>query len=231
MVTTQGEHARDVSFRTAAMVVSMVLVLSAAVVNPTGDFPLIDDWIYAWSVEHLLATAQLKVLDISAHYPFAQTVWGTLFSLAFGFSHRPSDYWRVGFEYDRVKYGQIADEFRVVTEPESVASQLILDRVKIRDVNQWRMGLEWVTAIFTDKVLALRGGAWYDPQHQHYFKVDDPATGFPWPRSALNIRKGENARHFSGGIGFTTSRHFQVDAAVDFSGPVSTFALSSVWRF
>jgi Dolichyl-phosphate-mannose-protein mannosyltransferase len=48
--------------------------------------PFHDDWTYAWSVEHLLKTGELQVLDWSVHYPFVQILWGALFCLPFGFS-------------------------------------------------------------------------------------------------------------------------------------------------
>jgi len=51
-----------------------------------ANVPFHDDWTYAWSVEHLLKTGQLQVLDWSVHYPFAQIFWGALFCLPFGFS-------------------------------------------------------------------------------------------------------------------------------------------------
>ena len=55
-------------------------------VDPRANIPVIDDWVYAWSVEHLLKTGQLQVLDISAFYPIAQILWGALFASLGGFS-------------------------------------------------------------------------------------------------------------------------------------------------
>src|SRR4029077_183602 len=48
--------------------------------------PVIDDWVYAWSVEHLLKTGQVQVLEFSAIYPLAQIAWGALFARIAGFS-------------------------------------------------------------------------------------------------------------------------------------------------
>jgi hypothetical protein len=55
-------------------------------VGPRANVPVIDDWVYAWSVEHLLQTGRLRVLEISAIYPIAQIVWGWLFVRVAGFS-------------------------------------------------------------------------------------------------------------------------------------------------
>jgi 4-amino-4-deoxy-L-arabinose transferase-like glycosyltransferase len=55
-------------------------------VRPHVNVPVIDDWVYAWSVEHLLKTGRLQVLEISAFYPIAQILWGALFARLAGFS-------------------------------------------------------------------------------------------------------------------------------------------------
>jgi hypothetical protein len=58
----------------------------AALVRPLTNVPIIDDWTYAASVEQLLQTGRLRILEISAIYPVTQVLWGALFSLPFGFS-------------------------------------------------------------------------------------------------------------------------------------------------
>jgi Dolichyl-phosphate-mannose-protein mannosyltransferase len=69
-----------------------VLAIAAAfgaawlLVGASADVPVIDDWVYAWSVEHLLTAGRLKVLDISAFYPIAQILWGAFFGRMAGFS-------------------------------------------------------------------------------------------------------------------------------------------------
>jgi hypothetical protein len=55
-------------------------------VLPHANVPVIDDWVYAWSVEHLVDTGRLQVLEISAFYPIAQILWGALFARLAGFS-------------------------------------------------------------------------------------------------------------------------------------------------
>src|SRR3954468_23612982 len=57
-----------------------------ALVRPLTNVPIIDDWTYAASVEQLLQTGRLRILEISAIYPVTQVLWGALFSLPFGFS-------------------------------------------------------------------------------------------------------------------------------------------------
>jgi 4-amino-4-deoxy-L-arabinose transferase-like glycosyltransferase len=50
------------------------------------DVPLIDDWTYAWTVEHLLRTGTFRVLDWSSTSPLSQAVWGAAWSAVLGSS-------------------------------------------------------------------------------------------------------------------------------------------------
>ena len=58
----------------------------ALLLRPFQDTPFVDDWTYAWSVDHLLAGDGLRVLDWSSNLNFAQVLWGALFCLPLGFS-------------------------------------------------------------------------------------------------------------------------------------------------
>lgn len=54
--------------------------------RPLQDAPFIDDWTYAWSVEHLLRSGELKILDWAVSQNVAQVLWGALFCAPYGFS-------------------------------------------------------------------------------------------------------------------------------------------------
>src|SRR5438128_1971105 len=71
--------------RALAAIIAVVLMTALLASSPV-DVPIIDDWTYAWSVEHFLQTGELRMLEWSAHYPLAQILWGALFSRLFGFS-------------------------------------------------------------------------------------------------------------------------------------------------
>lgn len=62
-----------------------IWVLVALLINPRGEFPLNDDWIYAKTVKTLLAGGGLHFADMYANI-VAQIFWGALFCLPFGFS-------------------------------------------------------------------------------------------------------------------------------------------------
>ena len=53
---------------------------------PFQDTPFIDDWCYAWSVEHLLAEGEFRILEFSSSPLLTQTLWGALFAAFGGFS-------------------------------------------------------------------------------------------------------------------------------------------------
>jgi hypothetical protein len=70
----------------ALAAIAAVFAIGAMWVHPLRDVPVIDDWTYAWSVEHLLRTGELRVAEISSVYPIVQILWGALFARVFGFS-------------------------------------------------------------------------------------------------------------------------------------------------
>jgi hypothetical protein len=77
------ERAKDLL---ALAAIAAVFAISWPLVGSRADVPVIDDWVYAWSVEHLLETGRLQVLEYSAIYPLAQIAWGALFAGVAGFS-------------------------------------------------------------------------------------------------------------------------------------------------
>src|SRR5262249_22765918 len=68
----------------ALTALAVAVAAGVALVAPAADVPSVDDWTYAWRVEHLLATGQLRVLDWSAHYPFAHVLWGAAIARVLG---------------------------------------------------------------------------------------------------------------------------------------------------
>jgi len=70
----------------ALLAISGVSGAGWLLVGPRANVPVIDDWVYAWSVQQLVDTGRLQVLDISAFYPIAQVLWGALFVRTAGFS-------------------------------------------------------------------------------------------------------------------------------------------------
>jgi hypothetical protein len=70
----------------ALAAIAGVFALGWLLISPWRNVPIIDDWVYAWSVQHLLKTGELRISDYSSVYPIAQILWGTLFARLTGFS-------------------------------------------------------------------------------------------------------------------------------------------------
>jgi 4-amino-4-deoxy-L-arabinose transferase-like glycosyltransferase len=61
-------------------------IVMIALVNPVGDFPLNDDWIFARGVKSIVETGRFELPTPSIPNLLAQAYWGALFCLPFGFS-------------------------------------------------------------------------------------------------------------------------------------------------
>ncbi len=70
----------------ALLILALWFVAVAMAVGVQRNTPVIDDWTYAWSVERLLVDGRIEILDWSAVYPLAHSLWGAAWSLLFGFS-------------------------------------------------------------------------------------------------------------------------------------------------
>lgn len=60
--------------------------LMIILVNPLGDFPLNDDWVYGLSVKSILEKGDFRLPSPSSTNLLPQAFWGALFCLPFGFS-------------------------------------------------------------------------------------------------------------------------------------------------
>ena len=68
------------------ILVALMWTVPLVLLRPLQDTPFVDDWVYAWAVEHLLRTGDLRILDWSVSQNVAQVLWGALFCLPLGFS-------------------------------------------------------------------------------------------------------------------------------------------------
>lgn len=65
----------------------VIFVVALIVVNPGGNFPLNDDWIYGKTVETLLRTGVYERHPYGMPLGVVQILWGTVFCWVFGFSY------------------------------------------------------------------------------------------------------------------------------------------------
>src|SRR6266478_1325927 len=77
---------RGRSDRAALVGLTLLMLAASSLAHSPAPVPLIDDWLYAWSVDHFLQTGTLRILEWSGHYPLAQILWGAVCSKLFGFS-------------------------------------------------------------------------------------------------------------------------------------------------
>jgi long-chain fatty acid transport protein len=124
----------------------------------------------------------------------------------------------------------------LVTSPEE---QLTASLVKVDDVFEPRLGMEYAMTDFTHPVF-LRFGIWREPRHTLRFSVspdtiqDQPTNpNNPRTNAVLNgtvFSTGDDELHFAGGIGWAFET-FQIDFALDNSDRQTVFSASGVWRF
>jgi len=115
----------------------------------------------------------------------------------------------VSWQWDRIEYSDI---------PRSIP----LDDQTIDDADELHIGAEYVFLNSTP-IIALRAGAWRDPDHQMRATVDDPLV------RAL-ARAGDDELHLTAGLGIALDR-FQVDIALDIADLLTTFSLSAIYAF
>jgi len=127
-----------------------------------------------------------------------------------GFAYRaPDGRLTVSFQWDRVEYSSITDS-------------LGFDDRTIDDVDELHLGAEYVFLDSTP-IIAVRLGAWLEPDHQVRATTDEPFNRALLPR-------GEDEIHFSAGLGVAMPG-FQIDLGVDFADQVNTVSLSAIYSF
>lgn len=133
--------------------------------------------------------------------------------IALGLAYRsPGGRLTVALEWDRVEYATLVDSL----------GDSALD-ADIDDGDEIHLGVE-VVFPGTAPVMALRAGAWLDPDHRVRF------VGSTSPLDRAIFRGGDDELHFALGVGAAFNR-FQIDAAVDISELVSTASLSAIYSF
>ena len=115
-------------------------------------------------------------------------------------------------EWDYVRYSAITD---------SLVSDLVDEDAELDDVNEFHMGFDYVF-VATAPLLALRLGAWLDPDHRIRNN-----------RNAITralFQSGEDHWHFALGFGLAFQR-FQFDLGIDLSKLRDTASASVIFSF
>jgi len=151
---------------------------------------------------------------------------------AAGVAFKPNNSWRLGFEYDRVMYQQMMDNFVNTSLPnEWPETTTLRTSVRVDNSDQFRLGGEYSRQALGGRLLSFRAGMWTDPFHQPYLNVTNPASGWPAPGWAMYLPRRDGQVHWSGGVGVATQRHLQVDFAIDHAKSMTVHSLSAIYRF
>ena len=97
----------------------------------------------------------------------------------------------------------------------------------LSDADEVHLGFEYVF-VRAQPIIALRLGAWLDPDHRFRFVGGDDSLSDA-PARALLIG-GDDELHFSAGVGIVF-RRLQVDLAVDLSDLRDTASVSAIYGF
>jgi len=65
---------------------TILWLVAAIIVDPRGDFPLNDDWVYGWPVSVFLDSGRFEILSWTGVSLIAHVFWGLLFCGVFGYS-------------------------------------------------------------------------------------------------------------------------------------------------
>ena len=108
---------------------------------------------------------------------------------AIGLAFRPTNAWRIGFEYDKVMYSQLIEQItNTAHAPSDPEGMMIVDRLTLGDSDQFRIGGEYSTSMH-GWLYSFRAGAWYDPLHRPYLHHFAPAPVRPAAPSVSAARQ------------------------------------------
>ena len=145
----------------------------------------------------------------------------------FGIVLRPANQLKLMVDYDWVRYSSMTGGFVVLSIPAPTETPPRPSDFKIDDAHEVHAGLEYVLLRLANPI-AIRAGAWYDPDHALRFQPDTPQNASTF--DSTFFRKGTNVVHVTGGAGLSF-RAFELNLAGDYSSRGSILSVSSVVRF
>jgi Dolichyl-phosphate-mannose-protein mannosyltransferase len=89
-------HSKSSNDKANLLLVIALWVAMVLLVNPVGNFPLNDDWVYGNSVKSILETGRFEIIGPSAVSLLPQAYWGALFA------------WPVGFSFTALRFSSLS---------------------------------------------------------------------------------------------------------------------------
>ena len=146
--------------------------------------------------------------------------------ISIGVATRPSQSFLATFQYDRVSYSQLKNDYlRRLAEFDFSLSDFVLD-----DGNEFHAGAEYVFSE-TRMTPAVRGGVWWAPDNSVSYRTTSTA-GNDFNSYMARLLPGQPTRfHGAGGLGLSVSRKLEINGAVDVSRDLLFVTASAVVRF
>jgi len=176
-----------------------------------------------FSTNHNQTVPEIPEIDFDRAYKFeVPDAYGI------GFSFQPNDNLTFNFDIMQINYSDLADPvFWAFEDPAPDYGQTIVDGMSIDDGTEFHLGAEYV---MQNKPIALRAGAWYDPDHALTDSGPTDPDDLNAQANAAFFPNGSNEMHWSLGFGFFFEK-FQMDFAADFSKNQDVISVSGVYRF
>jgi long-subunit fatty acid transport protein len=128
-------------------------------------------------------------------------------------------------DYDRVQYSQLKTDF-IDIQALSSGRQ---DQLRTDDGNEVHGGAEYLF-LNLPHVIALRGGAWFDPDHAVRYEAT-PANDATDVLLKATLPGGENLVHYTFGAGIALANRVEINGGADLSSRTTYITASAVVRF
>jgi hypothetical protein len=135
----------------------------------------------------------------------------------------------VATEVTRVTYGRLREDF-VIDQAQFTGRE---DSFQIESGTEVHVGVQyWPT--LERGAPQIRAGAWYDPDHSVQFTpLANPTSSADRTfdeRLSTALGRGESLVHYTGGIGFSLTPRFEINAAIDVTSQSHVLSTSMVIR-
>jgi long-chain fatty acid transport protein len=132
---------------------------------------------------------------------------------------------RVVADYDWVRYSELKGDFADI---QAIASGRP-ERLRVDDANEFHGGVEYVF-LQAPKPFALRGGAWWDPDHSIRYEPTSAGDSIDLLYSAT-LPGGDDVLHYTVGGGIVLTNRVEINGGADWSKRTTAVTASAVFRF
>ncbi|GAK58147.1 membrane protein involved in aromatic hydrocarbon degradation [Candidatus Vecturithrix granuli] len=139
-------------------------------------------------------------------------------SYGFGLAVQPTNALTFTVDIVCIEYQDLLKDFDIVLDSNEDKNDYTVDNAV-----EAHVGAEYVLTL-GERLLALRLGGYYEPDHTIRYTGDDATNKILFPG-------GDDQLHFTGGVGLVINEHFQIDTAANIAENNKQFSISTVYRF